>query len=129
MKSLSYEFPLFERLQSETSTTEVWKPVSEAPGYEVSNLGRFRNENGRFLTGNINWTGYRHIGFTINGKQTFFMAHRIVAEAFNEKQDSDKKLLVNHIDGNRLNNKSENLEWVTNQQNVLHWRRPSHAMN
>ena len=50
-------------------------------------------------------------------KKRFFV-HRLVALHFCEGyQDS---LVVNHIDGNKLNNKAENLEWVTRSENDLH---------
>lgn len=43
--------------------------------------------------------------------------HRIAAEAFLENDDAARKRLVDHIDGNRCNNRVENLRWVTYQEN------------
>lgn len=46
-----------------------------------------------------------------------FYLHRIVATAF--IPNPQKKEAVNHIDGNRHNNKVENLEWVTHRENIV----------
>ena len=51
---------------------------------------------------------------------THGVAHRLVAESFVEKPASSKRLCVNHIDGNKLNNMPENLEWVTWSENNIH---------
>lgn len=48
------------------------------------------------------------------------LVHRLIAETFIAKPVTDKALMVNHIDGNGLNNNVDNLEWVTAQENVLH---------
>jgi len=62
--------------------------------------------------------GYLRIGLSKFGKCKYFSVHRLVAEAFipNPKNKSQ----VNHIDGNKHNNSSENLEWVTRSENQLH---------
>lgn len=54
-----------------------------------------------------------------DGSQKFYFRHRLVMMCFqpNEKQD---ELQVNHKDGNKLNNKLDNLEWCTNQENRIH---------
>lgn len=60
--------------------------------------------------------GYLRVSFC--GKQR--SVHRLVAEAFIKKNEDGKVYEVNHIDGNKLNNKVENLEWVTKSCNIKH---------
>ena len=102
---------------------EEWRPVESAPGYFVSSLGRFRGPRG-FMRGSLNWTGYRHIGPVVDGKQRFFLAHRLVAEAF---LPSCVGPIVNHKDGNRDNNCVSNLEWSTYSENSKDFWKRRHA--
>jgi len=50
-----------------------------------------------------------------------FYVHRIVACTFLNNPNKKKYLIVNHLDGNPLNNKLENLEWTTASENSLHY--------
>lgn len=60
--------------------------------------------------------GYLQIGINIDGKNKSFRVHRIVIKYFGFRKNSEKNE-VNHIDGNKHNNRIENLEWVTSSQN------------
>lgn len=62
--------------------------------------------------------GYCNIRMYHNGKQHTRKLHRLVAEAFIDNAQNKKE--VNHIDGNKLNNNINNLEWVTSKDNVQH---------
>lgn len=61
---------------------------------------------------------YKCVTAVINGKQKHFYVHRLVAEAF--LPNPENKPQVNHKDGNPSNNHVDNLEWVTNKENVKH---------
>ena len=61
---------------------------------------------------------YGMVTYYDNGKQKRLYVHRLIAEAF--IPNIDNKPQVNHIDGNPLNNKVENLEWVTAKENMQH---------
>jgi hypothetical protein len=99
---------------------EIWKQViieniNNDKEYFVSNLGRFKNSSGIIMDNyKVNENGYIRV-FIYN--KTYAL-HRLIALAFLE--NSENKEQVNHIDGNKLNNCVNNLEWVTNQENQIH---------
>lgn len=64
--------------------------------------------------------GYLRVRLTIeNGKRRNFPVHRLVLGMFNPVDDM-MNLQVNHKDGNKHNNKLDNLEWCTPQENITH---------
>lgn len=88
----------------------------ETTRWSVNEEGQVRNdETGKFLTGTILHT-YRYINFRWNHKQKNKSVHRLVAEAF--LPNPDNLPYVHHIDGNRLNNRLENLKWVSAEENM-----------
>lgn len=98
---------------------EIWKDIKGYEGYyQISSHGRVRNtKTNKILTGDVNNIGYKRIILYSPIKQRYFI-HRLVAEHFCDGYQEN--LVVNHIDGNKQNNKAENLEWVTHSQNDLH---------
>ena len=109
-------------------TEEIWRPIKDFPGYEVSNLGNVRsfynNRYGiksdfRILKGSVDKsTGYLKVSLWKNGKGATKSVHRLVADAFLDKCESKND--VNHIDGNKLNNCISNLEFATRNENMKH---------
>ena len=84
---------------------------------EVSEAGDVKS-HGKLIKGEIVKAGYKRVHVSHEGKSYKFLVHRLVAEAF---IDNPKKLpLVNHIDGNKLNNSVNNLEWITYSGNLVH---------
>lgn len=97
------------------------KYINGTDGVYVSDTGIvfYDGEYGRFnYTPRINNCGYGRIAIKIYNKQKEKLVHRLVAEAFIPKRRGRE--LVNHIDGNKVNNQVENLEWVTSKQNMRH---------
>lgn len=105
------------------SKMEIWANVIGFEGsYRVSNTGKVYSEkragtSGGLLTG-FNDKGYRRVLLSKDGKNYKYSVHRLVAKHF--LLNIDKKTSVNHIDGNKSNNNSQNLEWCTASENQLH---------
>ena len=89
---------------------ETWKKISN--NYQVSNLGRVKNKKGQILKPYISSTGYLKVRLD-NGKQEY--VHRLVATAFCENKGN----CVDHINGNKKDNRAENLEWVSPKENAI----------
>lgn len=88
--------------------------------YYVSNMGNVKNiVTSKILIGDINSCGYRRVSLKINGCYKKYFVHRLVAKLFVDGETEEKNI-VNHIDGNKMNNKYYNLEWVTRSENDLH---------
>ena len=97
---------------------EIWKEIPFDPRYKISNLGRVSGIRTAFLNQEVERAGYYRV--TISGKHYF--VHRLVLSIF-DPIDGMEELQVNHIDGDKLNNKLNNLEWVTPSENATHSHR------
>ena len=98
---------------------EIWKTIDDWPNYEVSNLGEVRNKNTGAIMKQVLGRDGRYLSVFLcnNGKENTQRVHRLVAEAFLGKEPD---LMVNHIDGNKQNNRADNLEWCTAKENNNH---------
>lgn len=96
---------------------EEWKKVEKFPNYSVSNMGRIRNDKTNKMMKLHKANGYYKVDLRGNEKKQL-RVHRLVATAF--IPNPRNKPQVNHKDGNRSNNNVDNLEWCTNQENILH---------
>lgn len=100
---------------------EIWLPIKHGGGKkEVSSLGRVRNSvTKRILRQSIGKDGYPSITFWVDGKNSSFRVHRLVAEAF--IPNPKLKSTVNHKDFNKTNNRVSNLEWNSTEENISHY--------
>lgn len=107
---------------------ETWKDiVGYENKYQVSNLGRIKtiphyvsNHTGQILLKEHISKGYKtkkgYLCIELKGKS--LRVHRLVATAFLPKVKGKNQ--VNHIDGNKQNNRIDNLEWCDNRENQKH---------
>ncbi len=117
---------------------EIWKDIPGFEGiYEASTLGRIRSKEGKITHSNLHgireWKSriikpkaskdFSKIGYRVtlwkDKKPYDFLVARLVCATFKENL-LNTKMTVNHIDGDRLNNNIENLEWMSREDNIHH---------
>ena len=89
--------------------------------YTITSDGLIYSDNsGLMKTRDRAGTDYQIINLSkLDGSKRTFRVHRLVMMAFNPVENMNE-LEVNHIDGNKKNNKIENLEWCTASENQIH---------
>lgn len=99
--------------------TEIWKDVPNYEGiYQVSNLGRIKsNYKNNILKPSVDRFGYVRFSATKNKKQRTIRIHRLVIEVFDP---INSMMQVNHINGDKKDNRLCNLEWCTDSENKIH---------
>lgn len=103
------------RLKRKRKLKEKWKQVNGWPRYEISNLGNMcrvvtpykAGKNHTYLAVSL-WDGH--------GKRHPRSVHILVAEAFLGPRPAG--MVPDHVDGNGLNNREDNLEYVTRSENA-----------
>ena len=108
----------------ETNENEAWYPVHGYEGlYEINQQGKVKSlkklNYGYIMKQRPDRAGYNTVRLTkpslLSSTQ---YVHRLLGFAFIE--NPFQKPMINHIDGNKLNNSIQNLEWVTNSENMKH---------
>ncbi len=103
-------------MSEEDVAKEIWVSIDDE--YSISNFGRIKHifkDHYRLISGSVHKDGYRFV--TLHGKQ--MPLHRIVAKYYHN-DSYNENLVVNHIDGNKQNNRADNLEWITQSENIRH---------
>lgn len=97
---------------------EEWRLISGYENYLVSDIGRVKNRRtGQILKpGMSRW--YLQVGLYKNGPRKGLRVHRLVAQAFIPNPDNLPE--VNHINGDKTDNRAINLEWCTSSENGKH---------
>lgn len=105
---------------------EIFRPIPFCPGqYEASNLGRIRRLHrtnraktaGQTLRAHKSKIGYLSVTLSIGNERKTHNVHRLVAIAFLGEPNG---LTVNHKDGDKTNNRLDNLEYITQFENNRH---------
>ena len=109
---------------------ELWKDIQGYDGlFQISNLGNVKRKQKTYFCGNNTKRvleerliigeqvkGYRRVALWNNKKYKRVFVHRLVAQAF--IPNPDDKPEIDHIDGNPLNNKVDNLRWCNHTENL-----------
>jgi len=111
---------------------EIWKKIPEFEHYEVSNKGRVKSlkfGKERILKPGLRGLKkrrYYSVDLYIKGGKKSYTISQLVAIAFlNHKPNGLNSLVVDHIDNNSLNDKLENLQLITQSENVFKERKGS----
>ena len=94
--------------------TKEWKVLIKYPNYLISEYGEIKNRwNGKIIKPTISKKGYLRIDLSYN---KHIPVHKLVYETFVGK--INKNLVIDHIDGNRINNHYSNLQQITSKENT-----------
>ena len=99
-----------------------WKQIEGYEKYSVSDTGLVRNtKSGRLLALKKTHDGYYGVNLCEHGEQKSFKVHRLVAQAF--IPNPEKLYAVDHMNRNKLDNRVENLRWLSLADNNRVYRK------
>lgn len=96
----------------------MWVNIKDFENYQVNTKGEIRNlKTSKSLTNSKHTKGYMRVALNKDGKSSFKYVHRIVAEMFLENPRDCSQ--VHHKDGDKTNNNTTNLEWVSPSNHAI----------
>ena len=117
---------------------EKWKEIPNYDGiYQASSHGNIRSldrktkqwnngvlvettYSGKVLKPRKNKAGYLYVNLYYNGSRKTFTVHKLVGHTFLDAPLNDRYNVINHLDGNKVNNRLKNLELTTAKGNIRH---------
>lgn len=92
--------------------------IKEFPNYYVTTNGTVINSKGNQICRFVDNTGYYQVELSRSGKKYKRRVHQLIAHTI--LGQPPKGYIINHKDGNKLNNRIENLEYITYSENTQH---------
>ena len=96
----------------------MWKEVYGFTNYLINEYGLIKNSQNKIISQRYDKKGYIIVSLTKEGKSTTKSVHRLLMETF-KPVDNMEDLTVDHINNIKDDNRLENLQWLTNRDNVL----------
>jgi HNH endonuclease/NUMOD4 motif len=99
---------------------EIFKSIEEFPEYSISNTGKIKNKKGveMVIGKRKSNSGYLQVRFYHEGKYYYRFVHRLLALAFVPNPNNYRT--VNHVNGDKFDNRIENLEWASDEMQQRH---------
>ena len=92
-----------------------WKILNKYQNYLISEYGDVKNKKtGKIIKPTLSKKGYKRVDLSYN---KHLPVHKLVYETFID--EINKELVIDHIDGNKLNNHYSNLQQITSKENTI----------
>lgn len=101
---------------------EIWKRLPQNENYKFSSFGNAVYDNGKLkkqIRFKLNDKGYRRLSIYTNGGRITLKVCRIIGELFVDGRTVERNE-INHLDGNKVNDSAENIEWCSRSENIKH---------
>ena len=104
----------------------IWKDVIDYEGiYSISSVGNIYSFiSDKLLKQNLGTSGYLCVNLYKNKKQKTRLVHQLLAESFLGHKRQKFKVVIDHIDNNKLNNNIDNIQLLSNRKNSTKDKKP-----